>query len=722
MSVIVASRPLGNGPVCPRNDIGTLQNMRTNAHCFDLLRIWFAGFALFCAFLPNSEAGASPGPEMNTEVFRIQDLAETKIADAIRQLVELKQHLPASATVDDQRLVLSALITLYLSDDRHVLAQELTGELGELAKRYDDNYSRTLMLNFQARMLSDQGKFDAARQTIEQALQLAKKVNDKNLTRTVSSNASIIYSELGDFNVALQYQLAAIQLLESKNKHDDLLRIKALNIIGTIYLDLKDPKSALENFDQGARLAESVGAQNSLATLTLNRGAAFTDLERHQDAISAYLEAQKIARNIADRRSEAYAVNNLSDTYYRLNNFEQCLRYAKQTAELAEKLASEDLQTTAMINVGLCQMGLGEVVVGARQVEQGIVRLRKGDAKTQVEPVLGQFAAAYAKAGMYREAYKQIVEQLALSTELFKSDRDRAVSEMRAKYDASERQKQIEVLEQKNQVQSAEIKNKGLQRVIAILSTVIAATVAIIILYLYRRVREANRNLEEANVKLAHQSTRDPLTGLFNRRAFHDAMKFRTQLSDRRSSDNISPPHALVMLDIDHFKRINDTYGHASGDAVLIEFSKRLSDVMRDQDMLMRWGGEEFLIFLSHIPAANLPLVVERILISCGGQAVEFEQKVIHATISAGYISLPMGVDSEVDPNWEKMLNLADSALYMAKTRGRNQAIGINVVGVKQEDLDELLEGNLENSITQGRVTIAQIPGPVQKDNPTEYV
>jgi diguanylate cyclase (GGDEF)-like protein len=175
------------------------------------------------------------------------------------------------------------------------------------------------------------------------------------------------------------------------------------------------------------------------------------------------------------------------------------------------------------------------------------------------------------------------------------------------------------------------------------------------------------------------------------------------------------------MLDIDHFKRINDSYGHASGDAVLIELSKRLSHVMRDKDMLMRWGGEEFLIFLHHIPAMKLPQVIDRILITVGGRAVEFDHNVIPATISAGYISLPPGVESEVDPNWEKMLNLADSALYMAKTRGRNQAIGIKVVGVKKEELDELLEGNLEKSITQGRVIIEQIAGPVQNEPTTEF-
>ena len=91
-------------------------------------------------------------------------------------------------------------------------------------------------------------------------------------------------------------------------------------------------------------------------------------------------------------------------------------------------------------------------------------------------------------------------------------------------------------------------------------------------------------------------------------------MKFRTQMAERRATDPMAPPHALVLLDIDHFKLINDTYGHATGDLVLVEISRRLQLIMREKDMLMRWGGEEFLIFLNHIPIEHLTTVIQRVL------------------------------------------------------------------------------------------------------------
>ncbi|PRC94247.1 tetratricopeptide repeat-containing diguanylate cyclase [Solimicrobium silvestre] len=696
--------------------------MQIHLDRFSSLRACLAGLVLLCLFVGTTQAVDPQPSPIQSEIFRLQDLSETQVAESIKQLSELKRSLPADTALEDQREALIALIGLYLNDDQNEPAGKLNAELNALGQRYHDNWSNAMVLNFQAAILRGEGKLQEAKKVNAQAMQLAKIVNVKRLTSRVNSTASVINSALGDFQIALQYQLAAMDALEEGSRHDDLQLINALNNIGNLYLSLKDPQMALEYYSKGTRLAEKMDDQIMLGMLAGNRGYAYSTQGKLTDAIKAYTESLAIARQLSDRRSEATALNNLSDAAYRLDNYSLCLQYAKQTLQLVEKIGNSGLKASGLVNLGLCHMGLGEVQLGAGEVNQGIDILRKSNAKPDIESVLGQLATAYEKAGMYRDAYKAIVEELALSTELFQVDRDRAVSELKAKYDASQREKQIEVLEQKNQVQSVEIKNKGLQRIIATLSTIIAIAVALTILFLYRKVRETNRNLEEANVKLAHQSTRDPLTGLLNRRAFHDAMQFRTQITERRSLGTTTPPpHALVMLDIDHFKRINDNYGHAAGDSVLVELSKRLTHVMRDKDMLMRWGGEEFLVFLNHIPTANLPQVVERILISVGGRQVPFENNTMPVTISAGYISLQQGDTSEVDPNWEKMLNLADSALYMAKTRGRNQAIGIKVVNVKKEEFDALLEGDLENSIKQGKVIIEQIAGPEQHEAMVEH-
>ena len=704
--------------------------MRTDVHSFRSLRVCMTGLVLSglrssliaCLFFCAAHAAENPPSATAAEIIRLQDLSETQIAESIAQLSKLQSSLATDASLSDQRDALIALTGLYLNDDQTAQARKLIAQLAALGVRYNDNWSTAIALNFRAAILKIEGKLDEAKNLNAQALQLAKSINAKPLMTRIYSTASVINSSLGNFQVALQYRLAAMDALGQGTRHDDLLRVNAYNNIGNLYIKLKDPQMALNYFGKGIKLARQVDAPSMLAMLELNTGIVYDDLGRLTEAESAFNESLAIARRLADRRGQATALNNLSDTSYGLGHYAQCLQYAQQTLELANQLKNSVLQADAWVNGGVCRMSLGEVKLGVNQVNQGLNILRNSKAKPALEALLAQVATAYQKAGMYKEAYKTMVEKLVLSTELFHADRDRVVSELQAKYDASQREKQIQILEHSNQIQHAEINNKNLQWLIATLASAAVAIVALVTLFLYRKLRIANRHLQTANASLAHQSQRDPLTGLLNRRAFQDAMHLRTQAHERRSGSSTTAPHALLVLDIDHFKRINDIYGHAAGDEVLVEISKRLTFVMRDQDMLMRWGGEEFLIFLNHMPSANLQQVVERILITIGGRPVAFENTTIQVTMSVGYISLQQGEQSEVDVDWKKSLNLADSVLYMAKTRGRNQAIGIREVHVPRAEFDELVNSDLEQSIQTGKIVIEQIAGPLQEQRLPELI
>lgn len=689
--------------------------MRISAHRFYPRLINLVGIALLCLFalesLESFAADTEPTP-VQAEIMLLQDMAETQQDESLKQLVDLLNKLPPDTAPDDRREALAAVISMYISTGQQDAAAKLNVDLEAFGVRNHDDRANAMTLNFRASLLQDAGKLDEAASVIEQALLIAKRVDDRKLTSRVNSMASIIYGALGNFQSALQHQLVAIDSLEEGNRHAELRRVGAMNNISTLYLSLKDPKMALDYNDKATQLAESLDAQGMLATLAINRGYAYSDLGKLDDATKTYMQALIITRKIPDRRKEGIVLNNLADISLTQNHFPACVQFAQQAIPLAKQLGDSSLEATALVNLGLCHMGLGNVNMGAAEVNHGIEFFRQSKAKPDIETILGQLSTAYEKAGMYKDALKAMQDQRSLTAELFHADRDRALSEMKGKFDASQREKQIEMLQQKNQVQSVELKNKGLQRVIAILATLVAIAVAVTIALLYRKVRESNRELHETNLKLEQQSTRDPLTGLLNRRAFQDMMKFRTQMSERRVSDPVTPPHALVLLDIDHFKLINDTHGHAVGDLVLIEVSKRLQQIMREKDMLMRWGGEEFLIFLNHIPVEHLTPVIERVLKTVAEATVVHDDRTISVTTSIGHISLPQAGTTEIDLNWEKALHLADTALYMAKTRGRNQAIGISAIDVSPAEFSKLLQGDLEDAITHGIVHIQQIAGP----------
>jgi len=675
-----------------------------------------AALAVLCMFGTAHAADDIEPTPVQAEVMLLQDMAETQKAESLKQLVELLDHLPADAREDDRREALSAVVDLTIQEGQQAQATRRNADLEELGRRAHDERAAAMALNYHASLLLDLGKNEDAANAIDQAIAVAERIKNKKLTSRIYSTASTVYSAMGKFQKALEFQLIAMDALEEGNRHAELRRISAMNNIGTLYASLKNPKAALEYYLKAGKLARSLDAEGTQATLSINRGNAYSDLGNHDEAAKAYMEALELSRKISDPRIEATAMNNLADDNLSRNHFAQCVQYAQDTIPLAQKVGDGDLTATAYVNLGLCRIGQGALQQGAADVKRGMDFFRQAKSLPKVELTLEQLTDVYERAGQYQEALKALHEQRELSEQLFRADRDRELAELQAKFDSAQREKQIEVLQEKNELQGVELKNKNLQRAVFLLATLVALAVAGTIALLYRKVRKSNRELYETNLKLEQQSTRDPLTGLLNRRAFQDMMRLRAHAPDRRAIDAGLPSHALVLLDIDHFKLINDSHGHACGDVVLIELGRRLSQIMREDDMLMRWGGEEFLIYLNHIQTEHLAPIVERVLAAVGAEPINTGEQRVAVTTSAGYIDLPLARTARgVDMNWEKALHLADTALYLAKTRGRNQAVGVKLGDIGTDEFARVLQGDLEDAVKSGLVELEALAGPGQE-------
>ncbi len=187
---------------------------------------------------------------------------------------------------------------------------------------------------------------------------------------------------------------------------------------------------------------------------------------------------------------------------------------------------------------------------------------------------------------------------------------------------------------------------------------------------LRQRLLQQRRELSEALERIRLLATRDELTGLPNRRALLDALALETARQARAAP--LSAPLALVLIDLDHFKRVNDQFGHAVGDAVLRGFAERASAGLRATDMLARWGGEEFLLMLPATSAEQALLCVERLRERLRAepllQAPLIPQPALYVTFSAG-VSVCEGT-ADLHP----AIDRADQAMYRAKSGGRDRA------------------------------------------------
>ncbi|MBA1191017.1 diguanylate cyclase [Pseudomonas entomophila] len=177
-------------------------------------------------------------------------------------------------------------------------------------------------------------------------------------------------------------------------------------------------------------------------------------------------------------------------------------------------------------------------------------------------------------------------------------------------------------------------------------------------------VSHANRGLL---ARLQRQATLDHLTGALSRSAFTERA---TRLLEERQRHAHASPITLMMLDIDHFKSINDQHGHAAGDCVLRLFAQVLREQLREQDILARLGGEEFVIALPGLSPEQARFTAERLLRTVRAMPVHHAGKQLHITVSIGYDGCAVG---EVSPTLDQLLDQADHALYRAKALGRNR-------------------------------------------------
>lgn len=247
-------------------------------------------------------------------------------------------------------------------------------------------------------------------------------------------------------------------------------------------------------------------------------------------------------------------------------------------------------------------------------------------------------------------------------------------------------------------------------------------------------LRQAQQELQIAYRKLEEASLSDPLTGLHNRRFLNKSIGADVSLVDReyknwldsnhgRTEDSIfwPPPRdkdlIFLLLDVDHFKAVNDTYGHNAGDKVLEQLSRLLEDALRDSDYLVRWGGEEFLIVARFCAREEAAEMAERIRLAVASYSFDVGEGIhLHKTASIGFAIYPFYQLHPDALGWEQVVNIADRALYAAKKSGRDCWVGFNSDLSCSSHSNPLQDDNLERLLDSGDLRI-QASRPVAPDN-----
>ena len=643
----------------------------------------------------------------------IQLLSERDNQAALKQLKDFYSSLPAEV---DYQLRIDTLFELaHAYGDAGDTAQSDASfaQIKELAQRRNDVETLAVLSITEAYNLRDSGKAQAALAKLDEIARVLKSTKRVEYAIRLEIAYTGLYLSASKFDQALAHNLAALRLTDQLTQHRTLSKIRRLDSLASMYFTMQNPEKSLVVVSEALALTSQVNSPRISANLRQTQAMALAELKRYPEALVAYERSLQSSKDANLPRLEALTLSNIADLYLRTHNFVKAEQVARQALKKATDINDELAIYNAKANIGFALGGQFKINQAMEYLNPVLAHSREMGDKADIEATVGEIGRMLERAKMYKEALEYTREQQKLSDEVFRADRAKTVATLQEQFDADQRQKQIELLARENQIKDADLKNGRLQQIITLLGATVTIFVGIFIYMLYRKVKQTNAKLEEVNQQLEFHSVRDPLTGLHNRRSFLELMKTRGDNieNDRRESDG-SNPDCLMILDIDHFKHINDTWGHAAGDAVLVEVAKRLRSAVRDSDQTMRWGGEEFLIYSPRTRPTQLTPMVERVLRSIGSTPVVVGSHTIPVTVSAGYISLPFSGVSEQQCNWEKAMQFADMALYLGKVNGRNRAYGLISLLQPPEVVLPVLDQDFSAAIKNDMVEVVIVHGP----------
>jgi diguanylate cyclase (GGDEF)-like protein len=455
------------------------------------------------------------------------------------------------------------------------------------------------------------------------------------------------------------------------------------------------------------RLARLEGSPLTLARQRIFETRVFQSRGDADAARRAAEAGLAFARQGQSPRLEALLLANLSDIHVKNGRPRAALRAIERALPVVRRHADRRIELVLLHNAALARIALGQRDGARRVMEELLLSHASTGADGDRAVALREFSEAYAASGDHVAALALYHRERELVAEIMKRNREAALAELRSRFDRESQQRRLQLLSRQNTLMSQQIDNRKVMQKVGIAGAAAVALAMGLVALLYRRVHRLNRRLAHNHSVLREQSERDPLTGLANRRALYEKA---TQLDLRREFGG-----ALLLVDIDHFKQVNDLHGHANGDLVLVAVAERLARAAGPRDLVVRWGGEEFLIFLPDGGLQQAQALALRVLECVGGDPVAVGAGTLCVTASVGYGSFPLP-PARLPMNLERAINLADMALYTAKNQGRNRAVGIAAAQVADAAALAWLEQDFDQAWTQGHITLLQQPGPGAPD------
>jgi diguanylate cyclase (GGDEF)-like protein len=672
--------------------------------CFiDCTRLAAGAMLLALATLGHAQtpAQAQPPADLTPKILALESLGRARPVEASDQLDALLPAIPAFSAQRLELLTVQGLMHAYVA--KADVAEKSAVQLADWGRDHSKPLAAeaaAAALLVRARATQRGGNVPAADTMMTEATaHLPATMLARDRYRFIYVQASV-KDDSGKFEDDIRLGHEALTLAD--REEDAWRQSEARVSLGNSYFNAKQLERAKMLVKEGLDIAEKAQDWVMIARAYATTGVVLDSYGDHQGERRSFEQSIDAARRAGSKYDEVRSLANIADFFLKNGEYKIGLADAERALPIARELNDKTSELVALANMGLAHILMGHLEQGKKLVYQAAEIDEKRGATNSEAETLQEVGGYLERAGDLAGAIEALHKYRRLADTMFRSDQQKAILSMQEQYDADNRTRAIALLNRESQIKAEQLRRRDLQqRLWWLLAVAFALSFAVVVL-LYRRVRHTNRLLSTTNELLKVQSERDPLTGLANRRHFQAVM--RQLAEDGKLSGTV------YLIDIDHFKLINDRYGHSAGDAVLVEVAHRLRETLREQDLIVRWGGEEFLVVVQSLGAEQVDTLAQRMLSVLDHAPVTVDAQRIPVTGSVGFATFPIGPAS-LRVSWERAINLVDTAMYLAKAHGRNRAYGVRILHARDEESLEAITGSLESAWRDGQVTLTLLQG-----------
>lgn len=466
--------------------------------------------------------------------------------------------------------------------------------------------------------------------------------------------------EAGFYDEAMQAAQLSLKIAQSNQLTE--WQGETLGRLALIQNAIGNYEQALETNLQAQKL---VRKQQQTFELTANRGYILMTANRLHEAMEVYNEL--LVEN-KDINQEYYLIAgiNLTGIYFSLELYKENAALTNELMEIASNYQDSYILAYTKQTMAFTLLMLGEKDNAMLMYQQARSWFEANQVLEPLARFLRDWANLLFNEGFHSDAYLALQDSLALQKSIDLNKRRENAMLSNALLTAEQQKVELLQSEQQKVQGQALLRQKQLEQRLTLTILFAALLLGLLSILAYQRLRRSNLLLATQNKLLDYASTHDPLTKVHNRRYFNDFITSKLEVKAATEA-------LLLLIDIDHFKLVNDQHGHQAGDEVLKIISKRLSSRLRETECIIRWGGEEFLIYIDK-PAQHQQSIqiIRRILAEVESSPVHIDTTDICVTISIGFSEVKYMSLSEI----EFQMNQIDALLYQAKQQGRNRAVG----------------------------------------------